>query len=367
VAAALLLGGVLTVFAIQQTDARDIGPRELRERAIERSIQTGLPFPEARDQVFIEQLQREVEREIDQRTFARLRTIVVFGLVALLVLSFAIGYAVSGLVLRPVTRITGRARELHDRAPDLSGRIDLGGPDDELKELADTLDAFLDRTEEAVGGQRRFLADASHELRTPVAAAQTTLDVVLEDPKAGLGDYRAAAATAREQLRRMGRLVSDLLLVERSAHRAPEQIVLADLIGEVVADLSPRAESRGIGLTVESAAGIAAARRDDLRRVLTNLIENAVVHNRPGGEVRVASEVQGDELRISVSDDGPGIDPDLRDTIFQRFHRAGHGDGTGLGLAIVRELTERMGGAVEVETPERGGARFVVRLPAAGA
>ncbi len=354
---------VLIVAAAQVRDAPSLRGPELRERALQRAQETGIDPREARRIVAAEAFAADLDRQIDQRTLEQLRNGALIGLVALLLLSVLIGYFVSGLVLRPVSQITSRARELYARAPDLSGRIDLGGPDDELKELSDTLDAFLVRTESAVESQRRFLADASHELRTPLATAQTNLDVVLSDPTATTSDYRGAATIAREQMRRMGRLVSDLLFVERASARRPETIIAADLVGEIVAELTPRAEGREITLVSQQTNGAAYAYREDVRRALTNLIENAIVHNRAGGTVRVSSAMVDGMLDIAVEDDGPGIDPAQQEEIFRRFHRAGHGEGTGLGLAIVKELMERMGGSVELSSGNGSGARFVLHVP----
>ena len=363
-----MLAAVLFGAAAQVRDSPPVlGGPELRERVIERATATGEPFGLARERVIVEELQREFEREVDQRTLAQLRRGALIALIALLALSVAIGYFVSGVVLRPVSEITDRARALHDAAPDLSGRIALGGPDDELKELADTLDAFLDRTEAAVEGQRRFLADASHELRTPITTAQTNLDVALSDPTASGAELRGAASVALEQLRRMGRLIGDLLFVERARAREPEHVSVPDLVEEVLTELATRAEAREVRLSGDGARGVAFANREDLRRALVNLVENAIVHNRPGGEVQVRTRPGAELLEILVEDDGPGIDPSEHDRIFHRFHRGGQGDGSGLGLAIVRELTERMGGEVAVESGSPTGARFVLRVPAGAA
>jgi signal transduction histidine kinase len=358
-----VLAIVLLVATAQVREAPTLRGPELRERAFQRAQETGLSPREARRLVAEEQFQALVEREIDQRTLEQLRDGALIGLVGLLALSFVIGYFVSGLVLRPVSQITSRARALYDRAPDLSGRIDLGGPDDELRELADTLDAFLGRTESAVESQRRFLADASHELRTPLTTAQTNLDVVLADPTATTRDLRGAASVAREQLRRMGRLVADLLLTERARAQQAETIVAADLVGEVVAELTPRAKGRDIRLVATGTEGVVYGHREEMRRALTNVVENAIVHNRPGGSVRISSRSADGALAIVVEDDGPGIDPSRQEEIFRRFHRAGHGEGTGLGLAIVKDLIEHMGGSVEVESANGEGARFVLRVP----
>jgi signal transduction histidine kinase len=282
------------------------------------------------------------------------------------VLSLGIGYLVAGRVLAPVSRITARARELGAAAPDLSGRIALGGPDDELKELADTLDGFLDRLEAAMAGQRRFLADASHELRTPLAAAQATLDVVLADPDADVDEHRHAAGVAGSQLRRMGRLVSDLLVLERRSGSRPAVVDLQATAAEVARELAPLAEERGVSLQVRPGARASVeADPDDLRRIAANLMENAVIHNRPGGRAEAWIERTGGWVRLIVADNGPGIAPDDQERIFERFARAADGPGgTGLGLAIVRELAWAAGGEVALASRPGAGSAFAVSLPA---
>lgn len=366
-ASALALAGVLLVFAAQVRDSPSFDRRDVREQVDRLVRESGLPGPVARDQVFEQLTEQELEARTDRRTLVQLRNVALGGLLGLLILSAIIGYVVSGFLLRPVSQIASRARALYDRAPDLSGRIGLGGPDDELREIADTFDAFLDRTETAMDSQRRFLADASHELRTPITTAQTNLDVVLDHEDAEIGEFRHAATVARDQLRRMGQLVSDLLFIERSGTRGEEKVALDALISGSLDDLRPRADAREITLSAEPGDLEVRLRAEDLRRAVTNLVENAIVHNRPGGRVVIDTEAVNGVVRIGVTDDGPGIDPSEHEAIFRRFHRAGHGEGSGLGLAIVRELMERMGGSVHVEIPPDGGARFVLSAPLSGA
>ncbi len=282
-------------------------------------------------------------------------------------LSLGIGYVVAGRVLAPVSRITARARELGEWAPDLSGRIDLGGPDDELRELADTLDSFLDRAEEAVTSQRRFLADAAHELRTPVAAAKTNLDVVLDDSDADLAEHRRAEGVAQRQLARMGRLISDLLVLERRAGARVEVVDLQVAAGSAASELAALAEEREVALVVRPGPRAPVrADRDDLARVLGNLIENAIVHNPPGTSVTVHVRPRDGRVVAEVTDDGLGIPQEARERVFERFQRLGdRRAGTGLGLAIARELARAAGGDVRLGTESGRGSTLTLDLPAA--
>lgn len=312
--------------------------------------------------------QERFEREVNRETLRRLRTAGLAGLGGILILSLGIGYVVAGRVLSPVSRITLRARELGERAPDLSGRIDLGGPHDELRELSDTLDGFLDRTEAAVESQRRFLADAAHELRTPVAAAKTTIDVVLEDSDADVEEHRRAEGVAQRQLARMGRLIADLLVLERRGNGfGRESVDLRAAARSAAEELASLAAERGISVEVTTGAPLAVhANPDELARILVNLVENAIVHNRPEGSVRVDVDDHGPRVRARVEDTGPGVPADRREAIFERFRRGSTDTrGTGLGLAIARELAREGGGDVTLESDPGRGSTFTLELPAA--
>jgi signal transduction histidine kinase len=217
-----------------------------------------------------------------------------------------------------------------------------------------------------MAGQRRFLADASHELRTPLAAAQATLDVVLADPDADVHEHRHAARVAGGQLRRMGRLVSDLLVLERRSGSRPAVVDLQAMAAEVARELAPLAEERGVPLQVRAGSRAPVeADPDDLRRIAANLMENAVIHNRPGGRAEAWIERAGGWVRLIVADNGPGIAPEDQERIFERFARAAEGaGGTGLGLAIVRELARAAGGEVALASRPGAGSAFAVSLPA---
>jgi signal transduction histidine kinase len=356
---------VAAAAAVDETPATDRA--EFRERVFQRAVDFGVPLDVAEREQLREDALAQLEREVNRRTLDRLRNVALASLLALLVLSLVIGYVVAGRVLQPVSRITGRARALAARAPDLSGRIALVGPDDELKELADTLDDFLDRTETAVESQRRFLADASHELRTPLAVAQTNLDLAL-DGETDLAEHRRAAGIAREQLRRMGRLIGNLLALERGSGRRRQRLEVDALLRSVAEDVRATAERAGIRLELPERSGLAVmGDPDDLRRAVGNLAENAIVHNHTGRRVELRTGARDGWVTIAVSDDGPGIAPADQARIFERFHRVGRGGaGTGLGLAIVRELVRESGGEVTLESALGRGATFTLLLPRAG-
>ena len=352
-----------------RVDDTPISDREFRERVLEVARERGVPPRAVAPEIGRDLREAERERRINRETLAELRGIAPVALLGLLVLSLAIAWLVAGLVLAPVSRIAARARALADRAPDLSGRIDLGGPADELRDLADTLDDLLDRAEDAVESQRGFLADASHELRTPLAAAQTNLDVALDNPDATSSELRHAASVARAQIGRLSRMVGNLLALERGSAGRAESLSLRDAARAAIADLAPAAADREVAVAL--APGIDAwvfADADDLRRILSNLIENAIVHNRAGGKVEVRVSAAPAGGRVSVADDGPGVPVGEATRVFDRFHRASDGEpGSGLGLAIVRSLVEESGGSVTLEPPAGRGATFHVTLPSAPA
>ena len=316
------------------------------------------------------QVQAQFEQEVNAESLRRLRTAGAAGVVGLALVSLVIGWFVSGRVLAPVARITDRARELGDQVPDLSGRNALGGPHDELRELADTLDGFLDRTQRAVDGQRRFLADASHELRTPIAAAKTSLQVALADERAEPTELRRVMGVAERQLTRMGRIVGDLLVLERaSASRgsAEQRVDLQQALRESADEWRVAAEDAGVTLAVvPGAAAVCAIGREAAHRVIGNLLENAVRYNRPGGRVQARVEGVGAQIRLVVADTGRGIPEDERERVFERFHRAARDvRGTGLGLAIVRELVTAADGTIALESEAGRGTTVTVELPAA--
>jgi len=309
------------------------------------------------------------EEEVNRRALERLRAYSFTALVALFLGSLLVGWYVAGLVLRPIGRITSVAREI--TATDLSRRIDLGGPSDELQDLADTFDDMLGRLDEAFEGQRRFVAEASHELRNPLAVLRTNLDVVMADDEASPEDFRVAGVVALRAAERMSVLVDDLLLYAH--HERPDAdrqpLDLAVVVAETVEDFGAAAAAGGVVLEHHPGAGLtvlgdAAA----LRRAVANLLSNAIRVTDAGGIVRVDTGGDDDRVWTSVIDEGPGISADHLDDVFQRFWRGDRASAreagrSGLGLAIVRQIAEGHGGRATVRSQLKEGSTFTVWLP----
>jgi len=286
------------------------------------------------------------------------------------------GYLLARQALRPVARITATARRLSTKT--LSERIGLGGPDDELRELADTFDDMLARLDAAFGSQRRFVANASHELRTPLAVIQTELDVTMSDPEASAEDLRRMGEVVRDATNRAQRLVDALLALARLQARegqgleVAEPVTLNELIPNAVAAAEAEAATRGITITAtgDSIGTIGDPRL--LERVIGNLVENAVRYNVPGGWVRVITEAAGTPdapiARIEVLNSGVPVQPDEVAGLFDAFRRGGRARtalrGAGLGLSIVRAIVDAHYGSIEAEAQPDGGLRVAILLPA---
>ena len=321
-------------------------------------------------------LQYAKKRSIVDHTIARIDLFLALGVLGGTALAFLAGLALARRAMSPISSLTRTAREI-TRTRDPRVTIPKPEADDEVADLARTLedmlrglDAARGETEGALSRQREFVADASHELRTPLTSILANLELLEAELR---GEQREMASSALRSSRRMRRLVADLLLLARAdAGRGGlrENVDLARVVGEAAAEAAPVVA--GHGLTIDLPNGdtrgpIVEGVSDDLHRLALNLIENALAHTPPGTDVRVRLSADGDVAVLEVDDAGPGIPPDMRERIFDRFVR-GPGDsgggGSGLGLAIVRAVTEHHGGSVEVAASEAGGARFVVRLPA---
>ncbi len=304
-------------------------------------------------------------------TVDRLRFLLIVGVLGGAALALIAGLVVARNAMRPVARMTATTREIADtRDPDR--RVPVPAADDEVAELAQTLNEMLsalagsrEETESMLARQRQFVADASHELRTPLTSVLANLELLAEELS---GDQAEAAHSALRSSRRMRRLVADLLLlaradVGRESPRAPTD--LADVAVEAVAELGPVSTQHDI--TVDATEAVVEGARDDLHRMALNLLENAIRHTPPGTHVHASVRNGDGAVRLVVTDDGPGIPPAMRERIFERFVRGSgdRGGSSGLGLAIVRAVATAHGGTVHLETPEEGGTRFVVELPAA--
>jgi signal transduction histidine kinase len=312
---------------------------------------------------------RAFEQAVNRRALGDLATFSFAGLGVLFFVSLGVGWVISGRVLAPIDSITDVARRIG--ATDLSRRIHLHGPEDELKKLADTFDAMLARLDTSFKSQRRFVADASHELRNPLAIIQTNLDVALDDDSTSVAERSRATDAIRRATMRMSRLVDDLLVLARQ--EMPEEpratADLCALVEEVAEEFTAAAREAGVEVRVACAPADAVVDPDAIRRVVANLIDNAIRFAPQGSTVTTSAGREGAWRWVAVSDGGPGIAPEHNDAVFERFWRADPArsraeGGTGLGLAIVKETAAAHGGRVNLFSSPGAGATFVVWLPA---
>ncbi|HEV3014339.1 MAG TPA: HAMP domain-containing sensor histidine kinase [Actinomycetota bacterium] len=311
----------------------------------------------------------EFERLVNSQTLTKLRNYSFGALGVLFVASLGVGWVVAGRVLRPIGRITAVARDI--QATDLSRRIELPGPEDELKQLADTFDAMLARLDAAFAAQRQFTADASHELRNPLAIIRTNVDVALADPHADPDDLRHTITVVKRASDRMARLVDDLLALARRQEPTLEHelVDLGVAVTEASDDFVVPAAARNIVLDRAIAPGVVVTGdRDALKRAVANLLDNAVRLAPAGSRIRLATGSEGDRAWIAVADEGPGIAPEDQPHVFDRFWRADKArsradGGTGLGLAIVRQIAQSHGGSIRLQSKVGVGSSFVIWLP----
>lgn len=291
--------------------------------------------------------------------------VLLVGTPVLLLLVAVITWLVTGRALRPVEHIRREVADITGSA--LDRRVGAPGTGDEVDRLALTMNDMLERLEQADRRQRRFVGDASHELRSPLAAARTELEVALAHPE--ISPWPETGAEVLTELVRMQRLVQDLLFLARRGEDLPLQGARRVSLTEIVSEEVGRAGSTqsGVDITVRLADVEVWGRPGDLARLVRNLLENATRYAR--SRVVVDLEADADQARLVVEDDGDGIPETEREMVFERFTRLDPGrgrdeGGTGLGLAIARDVAVAHGGSISV-TQEGGGARFVVDLPAA--
>ncbi|MFI6391092.1 ATP-binding protein [Nonomuraea sp. NPDC050547] len=285
--------------------------------------------------------------------------VLAFTSLAALAMAGAAGWFVAGRVLAPVRMVRQAAEHISDSS-DLTRRLDVVGNDD-VAALARTFNHMLDRLQRAFEVQREFVDDAGHELRTPITVIRGHLELMGDDP----AEREETLALVTDELNRMNRIVDDLLTLAKSEQPgflSLEEVELADLTVSVIA------KARALGERDWRVDEVAEARivadRQRLTQALMQLAANAVRHTQEGALVAAGSAVDGDRVRLWVRDGGPGVRPEDRERIFQRFVRAGSRShqGAGLGLSIVRSIAEAHGGRVWVED----GARFVIELQVDG-
>jgi signal transduction histidine kinase len=282
--------------------------------------------------------------------------------------SVLLGWIAAGRVLRPLRIMTTTARHISER--NLHERLALTGPDDELKDLGDTIDGLLARLDAAFDSQRRFVANASHELRTPLMLSQTVLQVALADPNITLDSLRAACRDALDADKDQAQLIDALLTLARSQrgldHREP--VDLAAVVSDALAVHEPSAEANGLQLdaTLDHAEVSGNARL--IHRLASNLIDNAIRHNITGGHVEVKLAASKTEATLTVTNTGPPVSPDQVSRLLEPFQRAAPDrtaspDGLGLGLSIVADIAEAHGATLEVRPRPEGGLTVAVSFP----
>jgi signal transduction histidine kinase len=289
----------------------------------------------------------------------------VVALGAMTIVSVVAGWLLAGRALRPLRDITATARRVSGE--NLGERISLERPADELKELADTFDGMLGRLDAAFASQRHFVANASHELRTPLAIMRTEVDVSLADPDATVEELRRMGDAVRETVDRCERLIEGLLMLARSeaATGREEPADLAALAADCITDV--RAQAREADVEVRDDLEPAWTRADPalLERMIANLVDNGIRHNRPGGFLRVSTRTAGGRVQLTVANGGARIDPADARTLTEPFRRLDRAaGGFGLGLSIVRSVVEAHGGTIEIDAPAAGGLEIRIELPA---
>ncbi len=287
------------------------------------------------------------------------------------------GFFLARRSFRPVAAMAARAAEigtstLHERLPIVA--------DDELGALAGVLNGLLDRVERSFEQQRRFMTDASHELRTPTAIVRAEADVTLSRPTREEKEYRASLTIVQDASRRLTRIVDDVFLIARAdaGHLVvnPTPLYLDDLVRDTARAVSPIADARGVRVELgEMVEAQMVGDADLLDRLLLNLLDNATKHSPAGGKIDVSMLVRSGACEVSIVDAGPGVPEEARDRIFERFFRVDVArsreqstltSGAGLGLSICRRIAEIHGGTLALVASRPGRTEFRVRLPLGG-
>jgi two-component system OmpR family sensor kinase len=301
---------------------------------------------------------------------------VLFLSMSLLILT---GVGLTGMLLarkamEPIDRVVTRARLIGESS--LSERLPHPGRRDEIGRLVETLNEMLMRIEQSFEAQRRFTADASHELRSPLSRLRAELEVTLRRPRDS-AEYEEALRSCLEEVNRLCHLAEDLLTLARldagEGREMPEQpVVLAPLLEDALERLAPEADRRRVTMILEPSRALTIKMTPVAARVvLANVLQNALKFSPPGGRVVVGVDVDEKDAIVAVSDAGPGVGAEERARIFDRFYRgdtsrSADSPGVGLGLAICRALLQAQGGQISVASTPGEGAKFSIRFPLAG-
>jgi heavy metal sensor kinase len=303
------------------------------------------------------------------RQLQLLRDILWTSIPLLLLISGIGGYLLTRRRLAPLAIMAEQSRQM--TGENLERRIEIGNAAEELAVLAASFNELLSRLDASFKTMRRFVQDASHEMRTPIAVIRGEAEVALSQDRSA-AEYKESLTIIHEESRRLSRLVDDLLNLARAdagrVQLREEELYLNDLLAESCRSVQPLANARQIELECRSGDDVA-FRGDEqlLRRMVVNLLDNAIRYTPPGGKVSATLEAQGSDVRIRVADTGVGIDRESSRHVFERFYRADQArsrqqDGFGLGLSIVKWIAESHHGRVELESDPGRGSTFTVHL-----
>jgi signal transduction histidine kinase len=319
-------------------------------------------------------LQVALSIESRYQFLTELRNTLIIGDSLVILVALGVGWLVAGLTLRPIHRITQTAKTVGEER-DFGQRVKNSGPADEIGQLATTFndmlgqlqDAYL-KVEQSLQAQRRFVADASHELRTPLTTIRGNLGLLQREPPIEAEDQADILTDTVSETERLIRLVNDLLLLARADSKQPlrrEPVQTQALLEDLCRQARLLAPRRTIICRPEPDLNIVAD-PDALKQVLLVLLDNALKHTPPQAAITLATSAAGEDVCISVQDNGPGIEPSQLSHLFERFYRGDasrSGPGTGLGLAIADELTKAQNGSLSVESQQGQNTTFTLTFP----
>ncbi|TMR88799.1 HAMP domain-containing protein [Nonomuraea basaltis] len=330
------------------------------------------PAPEPGQARYLEILSAQMQQTIERQKSDVLQQLLINSGIALAlmsVISIVLGWIVAGRILIRLRKITSAARDIS--ATNLHQRLAIDGPGDELKELGDTFDGLLSRLEASFQAQRQFVANASHELRTPLTRQRALGQVALSDPNATMESLR----TAHERILAAGtqqeRLIEALLTLTRG-HAGIEvrnPFDLAQLTREIIDTRRAEADYRTVTIRPSISAALATGHRPLAERLVTNLVDNAILHNTPHGRVEITTGTADGHAVLTIANTGPLVPPDAIDQLFQPFQRlAGTrtelGERLGLGLSIVQAIATAHDATVTTSARPEGGLTITVTFPA---
>lgn len=376
-----LMRDIVQTRAVEIADERRVALGSVRMRGIEWRAGVTRLAPMAQDPGEPALLVTVLHSLEDNRLLLRaVRNTLLLAIPLALLASVIAGYALARRSLAPLDAMTTRTASI--TAADLDDRLQVVNPHDELGRLAQIMNGLLGRVGDAFRTQRQFVADASHELRTPIAIIRGEADVTLRRGTRDESEYREALHVIREESVRLSRIVDDLFLLARVDAGNPigehREVALTELVATAARSVRSLAESRGVTLLVADAVvGDVRVHGDRvlLHRLVLNLLDNALKHAPSGSTVQVRVEATEQRVQIDVQDEGPGVPVALRDRLFERFvHGAssqpadgasGHGGGAGLGLSIAQAIAHAHGGHIDLRpsTDRSTGACFRVSLP----